>query len=164
MAHEIRDTLVLPTLIFGTVEVRRLLRELETLDEQLRQMALRRDEKFEMPRVSRLLDALATENHCDLLRGADRIVLRDFLNHVMDKAPTIHVSFAADPSSAFTAKIVGWFRANVNALALVQIGLQPSIAAGCVVRTQNKVFDLSLRNHFSRQTQLLIDSVRGDRP
>lgn len=163
MAHEIRDGLVLPTLIFGSVEVRRLLREIETLDEQLRQMALRRDEKFEMPRVSRLLDALASENHCDLLRGSDRTVLRDFLKHVIEKAPTVHISFAADPSSAFIAKIVGWFRANIDALALVQIGLQPSIAAGCVVRTQNKVFDLSLRNHFSRQSELLIASLRGDK-
>lgn len=163
MAHEIQDDLVLPTLIFGSVEVRRLLRELEMLDEQLRQMALRRDEKFEMPRVSRLLDALASENRRDLLRGTDRTILRDFLRHIIEQAPTIHVSFAADPSSAFIAKIVSWFRANIDAHALVQIGLQPSIAAGCVVRTQNKVFDLSLRNHFSRQTELLIASLRGDK-
>lgn len=162
MAHEIRAGLVLPTLIFGSVEVRRLQRELEALDEQLRQMALRRDEKFEMPRVSRLLDALASENHCDLLRGSDRTVLRDFLTYVLKQAPTVHISFAADPSSAFTAKIVGWFRANIDPLVLVQIGLQPSIAAGCVVRTQNKVFDLSLRNHFSHQTEALIASLRGN--
>lgn len=162
MAREIRKDLVLPTLIFGMVEVRRLIRELEQLDEQLRQMALRKDVKVEMPRVSRLLDALARENHCDLLRGTDRAVLSDFLKYVVIKAPAVHISFAADPSAAFTTKIVGWLRANVDRLVLVQIGLQPSIAAGCIVRTQNKVFDMSLRNHFSQQTDLLIESLRGD--
>lgn len=163
MGHEVRKDLVLPTLIFGGVEVRRIMRELEQLDEQLRQMALRKDVKFEMPRVSRLLDALAGENHCDLLRGTDRAVLADFLKYVIKQAPAVHISFAADPSGAFTAKIVGWLRANVDPLVLVQIGLQPSIAAGCVVRTQNKVFDLSLRNHFNQQADLLIASLRGEK-
>lgn len=153
--------LTLPTLIFGIVEVRRLQRELESLDDFLRSMAVRRQTKFEMPRVSRILDALATENNLDLLKGAHRSQLMEFLIGVVTSAPNIHISFAADPSSAFTAKIVGWLRANVNALALVDVGLQPNIAAGCVVRTNNKVFDLSLRQHFADNKDLLIAAMQG---
>jgi hypothetical protein len=59
------------------------------------------------------------------------------------------------------AKLVGWFRANVHPHVLVQVGLQPNIAAGCVVRTTNKVFDLSLRNHFAQNQQVLIESMKG---
>ena len=150
----------LPTLVFGMVEVRRLQHELDRLDEYLRQMALRKDTKFEMPRVSRMLDALASENHCDLLKGTERALLIAFLKHVTASSPTIHISFAADPSAAFTAKIVGWLRANVHPLVLLQIGLQPTIAAGCVVRTNNKVFDLSLRQRFSDQHSLLTTALR----
>lgn len=160
MALEQKD-LVLPTLIFGMVEVRRLQRELESLDEFLRAMAVRRQTKFEMPRVSRILDALATENNLDLLKGAHRTVLMEFLISIATNAPNLHISFAADPSSAFTAKIVGWLRANIDHYALVDVGLQPNIAAGCIVRTNNKVFDLSLRQHFAEQKNLLIDAMQG---
>ena len=83
----------------------------------------------------------------------------DFLKKVQEEAPAIHMSFAADPSSGFTAKIVGWLRANIHPLTLLQIGLQPTIAAGCVVRTTNHVFDLSLRSKFAAQQQLLIDTL-----
>lgn len=153
--------LALPTLIFGIVEVRRLRLELESLDEFLRGMAIRRETKFEMPRVSRMLEALARENGRDLLKGNDRKALGDFLQEIDRSAPVIHMSFAADPSASFSAKIVGWLRANVDPLALLEVGLQPTIAAGCVVRTTNKVFDLSLRSQFSQNTQLLLESLRG---
>jgi F0F1-type ATP synthase delta subunit len=33
-------------------------------------------------------------------------------------------------------------------MVLVQIGLQPNLGAGCVVRTTNKYFDMSLRTKF----------------
>lgn len=151
--------MVLPTLVFGIVEVRRIRRELESLDEFLRGMAIRRETKFEMPRVSRMLDALASENNRDLLKGAHRAELLEFLAYCAEKAPSIHISFAADPSSAFTAKIVGWLRAKIHPLALLQLGLQPTIAAGCVVRTTNHVFDLSLRNQFAAQREVLITTL-----
>ncbi len=154
--------MVLPTLVFGKVEIRRLQRELETLDEFLRAMAVRRQTKFEMPRVSRMLDALANENHLDLLKGAHRTAIAGFIADVLEKSPTIHISFAADPSSAFTAKIVSWLRINIHPSTLLDIGLQPNIAAGCVVRTTNKVFDLSLRRHFAEKHDLLLQAMQGN--
>jgi F0F1-type ATP synthase delta subunit len=154
--------LALPTLIFGIVEVRRLRLELESLDEFLRGMAIRRETKFEMPRVSRMLEALARENQKDLLKGNDRKSLGEFLQEIDRSAPVIHMSFAADPSASFSAKIVGWLRANIHPLSLLEIGLQPTIAAGCIVRTTNKVFDLSLRSRFSEHTELLLKSLRSE--
>jgi F0F1-type ATP synthase delta subunit len=157
-----QQKMVLPTLVFGKVEVRRLQRELESLDEFLRSMAVRRQTKFEMPRVSRMLDALANENHLDLLKGAHRTAITAFIADILESAPTIHMSFAADPSSAFTAKIVSWLRANVHPFALLDIGLQPNIAAGCIVRTTNKVFDLSLRRHFAEKHDMLLQAMQGN--
>ena len=114
-----------------------------------------------LPQVSRLLNALATENHKDLMQPADRAALAVFLRDIIEHAPTLHISFATDPSAAFTAKIVGWLRANIHPLTLVQLGLQPSIAAGCVVRTTNKVFDMSLRDRFSQHMAVLLEALEG---
>lgn len=163
-AQQTKQQLKLPVLVFGVVEVRRLKRELEGLDEFVRQAAIREPGKqAALPRVSRLLDALATDNSRNLLQDADRQELHQFLVTTEKAAPTMHVSFASDPSSAFTAKLVTWLRANIHPAVLLQIGLQPTIAAGCIVRTANKSFDLSLRQSFEEKRPLLLQALDADR-
>jgi F0F1-type ATP synthase delta subunit len=156
---------MLPVLIFGIVEVRRLKREIEALNEFMRQARLREAGKqAALPRVSRLLDALATDNNRNLLQDDDRQELYDFLTSVENDAPCVNISFASDPSSAFTAKVVTWLRSNIHPAILLQAGLQPSIAAGCVVRTPNHIFDFSLREHFTKQHDLLMKSLEAAAP
>jgi hypothetical protein len=156
--------LKLPVLVFGVVEVRRLKRELEGVDEFMRQGEIREPGKQgALPRVSRLLDALATDNGRNLLQADDRQELYEFLANTEKKAPTIHISFASDPSSAFVAKLVTWLRGNIHPAILLQIGLQPSIAAGCIVRTANKTFDMSLRHNLSEKKPLLLKAIDQDR-
>jgi F0F1-type ATP synthase delta subunit len=154
--------LELPLLIFGPVEVHHLQRELEVLEEFLTQAEIRQPGKQPvMPKTSRSLEAIAGNNNFNLLIADDRKQVKVFLEKVAKEAPVVNISFAADPSAAFTAKVVAWFRTNVHPHALIQLGLQPNIAAGCVVRTNNKSFDFSLRNHFHDKRQLLIEALRG---
>jgi F0F1-type ATP synthase delta subunit len=149
-------------LVFGVVEVRRLKRELETLNEFVSQAQIREPGKQPpIPRVSRLLEALATDNGLQLLQVDHRAQLKKFLAAVEKDAPNIHISFAIDPSSAFTAKMVTWMRANIHPLTLLEVGLQPTIAAGCVIRTPNKVFDFSLREHFADAEGLLMKALES---
>jgi hypothetical protein len=115
-----------------------------------------------LPRVSRLLDALATDNHLNLLQPGDRKQLADFLKHTEKSAPVVHISFATDPSSAFTAKIVTWLRASIAPDVLLEVGLQPTIAAGAILRTTNKVFDLSLRERFSDSDAVLLEALEKE--
>ena len=165
VAAQPTPSLTLPVLVFGIVEVRRLKRELQALEEFMAQAALREaGRQPALPRVSRLLDALAAENHLNLLQPAARQQLKAFLDQTEHKAPTIHISFAADPSSAFTAKLVAWLRSSVASNTLLSIGLQPTIAAGCIVRTTNKLFDLSLRQRFADSQKLLLESFETEAP
>lgn len=165
MAHE-TSQFVLPTLVFGTVEIRRLSRELETLDDFMHQASLRGagSKQESLPKVSRLLDATASENHLNLLQSADREQLAAALQQTLERAPVIHISFASDPSAAFLEKIVSWLRSNIHPITLIRLGLQPSIAAGCVLRTANHSFDFSLRNHFTEQRTLLLSSLDAEVP
>jgi len=154
--------LELPTLVFGPIELRRLQRELEALEEYISAANIRNPGKqAELPKTSRLLDALAGNNGYNLLMPNHRELLMKFLKDTEAKAPVIHISLAADPSSAFTAKLVAWLRQNIHPYALLQLGLQPSIAAGCILRTKNKAFDFSLRNRFKEQRSLLLKSIGG---
>jgi F0F1-type ATP synthase delta subunit len=152
--------LELPTVIFGPVEINRLLRELETLEDFLRQSNIREPGKQPaLPKTSRTLEAIAGNNNLNLLTANDLKKLQQFLVSVKAKAPVIHMSLAADPSAVFTAKIVAWLRTNVHPYALLQLGLQPTLAAGCILRTPNKTFDFSLRNQFLAQRSLLLSAI-----
>ncbi len=162
MAHKAEPTKQpsLPVLIFGISEIRRLRRELESLENYLRQANIREAGKqAPLPRMSRLLEALATENKANLLKPEHRQRIAKFLEILEQHAPTVHMSFAVDPSSAFTAKLVTWLRANIDPYVLLETGMQPTIAAGCVLRTTNKIFDLSLRNRFAESQDTLLESL-----
>lgn len=153
---------VLPVLVFGVPEVHRVGRELEALEAYFLEREIRKAiEDAPVPKVSRSLEALAAENNCDLVKKDHRALLAAFLKGVIAEAPRVHISFASDPSSAFEAKIVEWFRKKISPIILVQIGLQPSIAAGCVLRTSNKMFDFSLRHRFESQRSLLLQSIQS---
>ena len=160
-----KTNLMLPTLILGPADVNRTLLELDELQDFMHQMALRTKmavaDDLQLPKMSRTLESLAEVNKSDLTIDEDRAELASFLKSVKSLAPVLHVSFASEPSAAFTARIVEWFRANVSPYALVQVGLQPSIAAGCIVRSTSKVFDLSLRRSLDKNKGLMTTALEA---
>lgn len=154
---------VLPSLVVGAVDVMRLRREFDSLNDHMDQIALRKsgEESPKLPKTSRMLDEFASLNKLNLLQSSDRQASDKFLGELIEHAPTIHISFAVDPSAAFVSKIIIWLRQNIDPQLLLSVGLQPTIAAGCVVRTTNHYYDLSLRRHFSAKRQLLIDKLES---
>jgi len=151
----------LPPAVVGPVDIGRLHRELTALDEFLSQAALRHSEPQDLPRTSKLLEELSKQNTLNLLDAKDRQRLREFIQPANPKMPVLHMSFAADPSPVFLNKLVSWLRTEIHPLALLQIGLQPSIAAGCVLRTTNKYFDFSLRKNFTEKRGELIKRLEA---
>ncbi len=156
--------MVLPLSVMGKQDVGRLLREVETLNEFLRQSAIRQsDNTVKMPRTSRFMDEIVQINELNPLVEADRKSLVDFLSIVKTKAPVLHMSFNADPSPLFTQKLMTWLRKEIHPQVLLQTGLQPNIGAGCVVRTDSKYFDFSMRHHFTEKRSVLIQKIKGEK-
>ena len=152
---------VLPLSVVGKVELRRVEREAKQVDDFLSQAVLKGSiDKQAMPASSRMLDELVKANNLDLLNPADRKLLINSLEVVKSKAPAVHISFAADPPQAALEKIITWLRREIHPVLLLQIGLQPTIAAGCILRTPNKVFDFSLQKYFSTNKDLLISKLQ----
>ena len=152
----------LPLMVTGPIDVGRLLREVQAVDEFLMQSAIREaGTQAKMPKTSRLMDETTQLNRLNLLVESDRKRLVDFLKAVRDRAPVMHISFSADPSPLFIQKIMAWLRTEVHPLVLVNIGLQPNIGAGCVIRTTNKHFDFSLRERFTQHRHLLMAQLQA---
>lgn len=99
--------------------------------------------------------AFALENNVDINNLAKCKALLDMLNKYQNKVVAVHISFPAEASEEFLQKIVKWFRDNVDQKVVLKVGLQPSIAAGVIVRTPNKQFDFSLRKHLYDQKHKL---------
>lgn len=152
--------MVLPGSVVGPVDLGRMLRELATLENSLMQLRLKPDSAPKLPKTSKLLDQAIELNKLDLLDPADFTKLQTFLSHTRECAPVLHISFGADPSPIFTQKLVQWLRQEVDPIVLLTVGLQPTIGAGCIVRSTNKYFDFSLREHLTKNRQQLITQLQ----
>lgn len=153
-AFKLSDRLV------GSVDLMRTLRELKGLDDWLNQAAIRSGGgQVTAPKTSTTLDEISSSNGVSLLDNAQRGQLIKALESFANSAPKIHIAFAVEPSANFLKQMISWLRTNINPIILLDVGLQPALAAGCSVRTTNKLFDMSLRNRFSDSRHLLAEAI-----
>ena len=159
------EPLKLPVSVTSPTDLNRLLRELTTIDEQLLQLRVRQPgTEVKLPKTSQLLDQTVVLNGLNLLQPADRLRLGQTLRAVQQRAPVLHMSFSADPSPEFMAKLITWLRQHIHPFVMVTTGLQFNIGAGCIVRTTNHSFDFSLSQNFARNRQLLVDRLTPPAP
>ncbi len=152
----------LPNGVVGRVDVGRLLREAKNLDEFFTQAAIREPgQNVKMPKTSRMMDELLHVNNINVLVEAERVRLQEALQIVKEQAPLLHMSFNADPSPLFTTRLIDWLRREIHPFVLLQVGLQPSIGAGSILRTTNKAFDFSLKHRFAERRQILVSRLVG---
>ena len=165
MAHKANDEkqlVGLPLLVARPIDVGRLLRELESIEELVSQAKLvDKQDELKLPKTSQLMDKTVELNKLDLSKASDRKLLSNLLNLVKKQAPLLHMSFNSDPSPVFIEKLMDWLRREIHPIVLITIGLQPSIGAGCVVRSTNKYFDFSLRKDLSDHRDLLLAKMHA---
>ena len=155
-------SIALPISIVDKTDVVRMQRELNKLDDFYVAAAARKaGVSIQAPRIMHMLDQTARDNKINLLEAGQRKQLNDALTAIVNQAPSLNISFASEPSPKSLEQILTWFRTNIHPQTLLQVGLQPNIAAGCVLRTPNQVFDMSLRAHFKEQEPYLAKLIGG---
>lgn len=160
MAGEENQQLKLPDSLISLSDLSKTIREVEEVDDFMLQAKARAPgNPVSLPKTGQSLEDLSEINGISLLDQTQRSNLQQALNSILDNPVKIHISFAATPSTSFLREIIAWLRQNVHAAAMIEVGLQPSIAAGCIVRTTNKVFDLSLRDRFKMNRQMLSEAL-----
>lgn len=154
------DAIHLPTGVVSTGDARRLHRDIVALEDTLQAIRIRTNAPVaKLPRLSRSLEAFASTNRLNFLLPEDRHHAAVFMNYVLNKAPVMSISFASEASRKFTTEIVMWLRANFDSEMLLEIGLEPNIAAGCIVRTTNRVYDFSLITHLVEKRPMLMEKL-----
>lgn len=152
----------LPMSVIGRTETSRLIRELTRLDDFFVAAASRKSGAVTTPpQITRMLDETARLNNINLLEANPRKQMSDTLKELEKKAPGVNISFAAEPSPRSFEQVLVWLRQNIHPQVLVQIGLMPGIAAGCILRTPNKIFDMSLASKLNAQEDYLGKLIDG---
>jgi hypothetical protein len=161
MTQDFSD-LVLPVMVIGRVDVNRLFREAELVENFIQQDMVREPGvQPKMPQTTRQMDEFCKTNQLNLLLEEHRAHVLGFLKYLKKSGPVIHLSFAVEASPAFMQKMVAWIRENIDPHAMILVGLAPGIVAGCVVRTSNKVFDFGLKKRFEASKPILIEQIRN---
>lgn len=140
---------ILPSTIVSKVDVSRVVREFEAVDNALTAVAVRKklgSEGQDAPAMSPQLTEFLDKNGVTLEDSSVRSAYIKQLRQLKDKVPIVSMTFAvvADPESL--QKLVSWLRESVHPQAVIDARLQPALVAGVYLRTTNHVFDLSVRN------------------
>ncbi len=152
--------LKLPTTIASRRDVIRLHREVRSFIDATTQSIMRHDNPVKYPAISDQLRALAVVNQVDMRDPKRCEELLKKIEYVKANAPSVHISFPVEPTADILERLVVWFRQEINPLIVIQVGIQPTIAAGVVVRTPNHQFDFSLRRHLYQNRHKLGEALQ----
>lgn len=152
--------LELPITVVTPADLNRLIREAEGVEDFLQQSKIRTPgSPINLPRLSRGLDDICRHNNVNLLDDGSRAKLIDVLKRLKEVAPKIHISFPTEPNGSFIGSLIDYLRREIHPYVILQIGIQPNLAIGCVIRSRSKYFDFSLRKHLESQKSSLLKIV-----
>jgi F0F1-type ATP synthase delta subunit len=159
----------LPLSVVSKVDVSRLVSELEHVDNEQTQAAVR--EKIaatEHPElmVSRQFADFLAQNKLSITTAQERTQLLKQLRLLKENIPVIHMTFAVSADRESLVKLTQWLRTSLSPQAVIEVGLQPALIAGVGVRTPNHIHDLSMREVIKKNHGLLVkelEVLRGNR-
>lgn len=151
--------LKLPSSIATRRDLAQIHRELRVFYDMGIQSIMRHDNPVKYPAISESLRQLAVDNQIDIRQQDKCKKLIEDLELVKSKATSVHISFSVEPSKEVLDRLVGWFRREVDQNTVISVGLQPTIAAGVIVRTPNHQFDFSLRKHLEANKDKLNEAI-----
>jgi hypothetical protein len=138
--------LQLPISVTGRMQLSRLVRELEDIENDIEsQKARDRKAQLRIPAMSQGLADCVELNKVDILEGTARMGLKRQLAYAKDKAPNIHFTFAVEADPRSLQQLAAYVRKEIHPQALISVGLQPALVGGAYVRTPNHIHDFSLR-------------------
>ena len=157
--------LSLPTALTSKRDVLKIRREIERVLEALVQFRVAKTTAGvdrDLPTLSKRLMLLLEVNNLKLeeqsIRQIDKV-----LEEVYTSAPQVRVSFASEPDQESLEKLVAWFRREAHPATFLQVGIQPMLAGGCVLRTPMHRYDFSLRTKLESSVDRLQEAISSVR-
>ncbi len=149
MSEAAASQYVLPSALITRADLARLVREVESLDNELEAQKARNHATgqtgYHMPNLSQGLTDFAELNKLDLTDDHGRMTLKEQMKVMKDKAPVMHMTFAVEADPESLKFLVEYIRKELHPQALLSVGLQPALVGGVYLRTPNHIHDFSMR-------------------
>lgn len=160
--HDPKLALQLPPSVTSHVHLSRLIRELETIENDYETQKARSKNGESKPLAfSRSLTECVELNKVDANDTKVRKQLKKLLGVMKAKAPTMHFTFAAEPDAEFLQQLTAWIRQEIHPQALITVGLQPALVGGAYVRTPNHVHDFSLKAQLHDKRTIIVNELES---
>ncbi len=79
------------------------------------------------------------------------------LEQIKENAGQLRISFSQEPDQDMYQQIVKWFRTEIDPGVLVQIGVQPAIGAGFILKTPMRRYDFSVKTKIMSSTPKFVE-------
>lgn len=158
---------LLPPSVVTRVDIARLVREVEWVDNELTTAMVRTKAGVQQPAqpvISSALEDFLRLNKLSLTETQKRTHVLKQLRQLKDSAPVIHMTFAVTADRESLQELAAWLRGSVHPQAVVAVGLQPALVAGVYLRTPNHVHDFSMRAALGKSRGILakeLGALRG---
>ncbi|MBA3679304.1 hypothetical protein H0W80_03915 [Candidatus Saccharibacteria bacterium] len=101
------------------------------------------------------LQEFTQANNISVFTTTTQANLASYFKRLLQSAPQISLVMAALPNSEEQAELIGWLRSHIHPQAFMHIAQNSDLLAGCIVRTDNMVYDFSLRSSLFAQSDSL---------
>lgn len=157
---------IIPYSIMTRADIARLVREFERVDNDLTasgaKMHVGLGDDSSVALSPQLADFLS-QNKLQPRNGTERTALIKQLRLLKTAIPVVHMTFATEADEETLKYLVQWLRQSVHAQSVLVVGLQPNLVAGVYIRTQNRVYDFSLRTRLQTQRSVLTSALESIR-
>jgi F0F1-type ATP synthase delta subunit len=153
--------LKLPLSLATKQDVALIHRELSDYIDAAVQIKIRK-QKPDGSALSPALKDVVVLNQIDINNPQSAQQLLVALNELPKKSQVFHMSFATNPTPDVTQKLIEWFRKEINPRIILSVGVQPTIAAGVILKTQNRQYDFSLRKHLELNRSKLVEVLHHE--
>ena len=154
-------TFTLPSSVATKAQLLNLRKNLDDVLETMTQNRVRIHEQVQVepsPSVSGALASLLATNKlhptADVIRQ-----LQQWVEALLHHAPVVRLTFSSDPGPKELNRMIEWFRQESGKVVLLHIGIQPTVAAGVIIRTTSHRYDLSLRAELLKRTDQFVDAI-----
>lgn len=167
--HDDRDytSFKLPPSVISRVDISRLVREFEVLDNALTSKGVREKahaSELEMPAQTPQLSAFLEANPLNLENAKDREEYIKQLRLLKKNVHVINMTFAVVADAESLQQLSAWVRESIHPQIVLEAHLQPALVAGAYIRSQNHVFDFTVRNALKAKRGELkkeLEALRG---
>ncbi|HSX30529.1 MAG TPA: hypothetical protein VLE99_01295 [Candidatus Saccharimonadales bacterium] len=154
---------ILPPALITRADLARLVREVETVDNDLEAQKARNHTTgktgYHLPSTGRALADFLELNKIDLANDQRRMELKEHLRVLKDHAPIVHMTFAVDAQPEFLQRLSAYLRKEIHPQALISVGLQPGLIGGVYVRTPNHVHDFSIKTLLASKRDIIMQEL-----